>query len=62
MGVVCGCVHAGPVCPLQLLEGGIARKDGRLQVGDVVKKVGHCLSVYLSVRLCGVIPDHAGMW
>lgn len=50
------------MCLLQLLEGGIARKDGRLKVGDIVKKVGDCLSVCLSVCLCGVIPDHAGMW
>lgn len=39
---------------LQLLEEGIAKRDGRLQVGDVVQKVGQ--PVCLSVCLCGVTP------
>ena len=44
-------MFTGPLTALQLLDGGIAKRDGRLQVGDVVKKVGHpvCLSVCLSV-------------
>ena len=41
------------VCSLQLLEDGIAKRDGRLQVGDIVQKVAY-LSVCLSVCLCGV--------
>ena len=58
---MCLQAHSTPLChtALQLLEGGVAKRDGRLQVGDVVKKVGH--PVCLSVCLCGAAPVHAGM-